>query len=66
VGGGYPNRGLSDAPRRARGFPECAQPSDALQARWNKVAEMLPDTELKMYTPKGAYADGRPLLRPDG
>jgi glutathione S-transferase len=107
VGGGYPNRGLSDAalgwmldrfaevglasdraslkpafapsalapaqddgatfpfnrtPQRSRQFPEAAELSAVIQQRYQEPVEMLPDTRLVEYSPKGVYADGRALF----
>lgn len=106
VGGGYPNKGLSDAaldwmftnlasvglacnrallkpafapnpmgiaqddgatfpfrdtPRRGRAFPDSAQLSASLLARWGQDAEMLPATMPEPYYAKGTWADGRDL-----
>jgi uncharacterized protein (DUF2235 family) len=107
VGGGYPNRGLSDGalawmlaqlksvglafdasrvnpaiqpnafaiaqddgatfpflwtPRSARAFPDCVLASDPLNARkTGQSVEMLPSLAAITYTPRGTYADGRPL-----
>jgi hypothetical protein len=48
-------------PRSARAFPECAVPSDTLEARRGETVEMLPSIAPAPYQPIGVYADGRPL-----
>lgn len=48
-------------PRSARAFPECAQASDTLIARWDKDCEMLPSLKETPYAAQGRYADGSPL-----
>jgi uncharacterized protein (DUF2235 family) len=49
-------------PRSARAFPESAQPSQALLARTNNLAEMIPSLRLAPYISRGARADGTSLV----
>ena len=48
-------------PRRARGFPASAQPSETLAARWDKEVETWPELQPKPYRPAGSYTDGTPI-----
>lgn len=110
VGGGFPNRGLSDGvlawmieqlgtaglscdvgllnpplapnpldfadddgarfpfnltPRSGRQFPESAEASASLKARWGQPTEMLPSMAPNPYKAAGKYTDGNPLYQPN-